>query len=405
MSEQGFIQGGVVVALIVIFLMPVMVNIFYPEEMGGEYFNTIAYENTIKDLTKDYNNFTDAIGSTTEQPWCLTGIYTPYTGGDYNYTADNWIYSTKKTSYTPSQYTWTMPDHPIDTTESAYTVTLHSEKDNSSVYRYDVPNGTTLQDGHKNMELYTYVTMDIEHQSDIFFTESLKNTMNNNQFWYEYTGYRYAFQPLSDYYALGNNGNPVKVSAVSTSLSLIWYNFAGVSGVSGQLVLTGSDSGVAYITADEIVRAFNSVNNTAKFEMEFNACEMNVYIRVNPYYTTQGYSIEDCYNNGWWSIMVSSITTDTSAYTTPANPLNPEKIWETLLDLFTFNMDKYPMSKAMGLFASLLISLVMYSTLLAMAAHNPKLLIIVAVIALIQTITSFIGGLDLGDIFSGWPPW
>lgn len=404
MSEQGFIQGGVVVALVIMFLMPVMVNMFYPEE-SEEYFNTIAYEKTIKDLTKDYNSFTNAIGSTTEQAWCLTGIYTPYTGGDYNYTADNWIYSTKKTSYTPSQYTWTTPDHPIDTTDSAYTVKLYPEKNNSSVYRYSVPEGETLQDGHKNMDLYTYVTMDIEHQSDIFFTESLKNNMNDKQFWYEYTGYRYAFQPLSDYYAPSDSGTPVKVSAVSTSLSLIWYNFAGVSGISGQLVLTGSDSGVAYITANEIIRAFNSVNNTAKFEMEFNSCEMNVYIRINPYYTTQGYSIEDCYNNGWWSVMVSSITTDTSAYTTPANPLNPEKIWETLLDLFTFNMDDYPMSKTMGLFASLIISLVMYSTLLAIAAHNPKLLIIVAVIALIQTITSLLGGLNIEDLFSGWPPW
>lgn len=103
--------------------------------------------------------------------------------------------------------------------------------------------------------------------------------------------------------------------------------------------------------------------------------------------------------------MVASITTDVSAYTTPANPLNPEKIWETLLDLFTFNMDDYPLSPIMKIFASLVITIVLYSTLLAMAAHNPKLLIIVAVIALIQTITSFISGLELNFDLSDIVPW
>ena len=105
--------------------------------------------------------------------------------------------------------------------------------------------------------------------------------------------------------------------------------------------------------------------------------------------------------------MVSSVTADMSAYTTPSNPINLEKIWETLMDLFMFDMSDYPLSPIMQLFTSLVITIVLYSTLLAMAAHNPKLLIIVAVIALIQGITSFINGLDLDFNFdvSDWIPW
>lgn len=408
MGEQSFIQGWVVVAVVILFLMPVMVTMFFPKEMGAEeeYFNTLTSQNTIDQLSGDYHNFTNAIGATTEQPWCLTGIYTPYQAnlndGRYNYTPDNWIYSERLPRYSPSQYLWTETDHPVDTTASSYTVLLRTDG-NSSVYRYaELGAGETTQDGHKNGDLYTYVTMDVGQQSDIFFTESLKQNQGG-QFLYEYSGYRYAFQPLSDYYAVGASGDPVKVAAVSTSLSLIWYNFVGSSGISGQLVLTGSDSGVAYITSNEIVTAFNSINNTARFSMVFNSCEMSIYIRINPFYTSQGWSIEDCYNNGWWSIMVASITTDTSAYTTPANPLNPEKIWETLLDLFTFNMDDYPMSDTMKIFASLVITLVLYSTLLAIAAHNPKLLIIVAIIALIQTVISLLGNLSLDNV--DWLDW
>ena len=77
------------------------------------------------------------------------------------------------------------------------------------------------------------------------------------------------------------------------------------------------------------------------------------------------------------------------------------------MDLFMFDMSYYPLSPIMQLFTSLVITIVLYSTLLAMAAHNPKLLIIVAVIALIQGITSFINGLDLDFNFdvSDWIPW
>lgn len=427
MSEQKFIQKWVIVSIFVIFLMPVMIGMFFPKEMGsGEFFNTYASEDTLNEMSDEYFAFTEGKGSTTEMPWTLTGIYLPYTGGSYHYTQDGWLYGSLVTNYSPSQYTITEayqqqhPEYPAITYDSRYRVLYQEEKDGSHVYRYgltsqqyggatipslDLPNNTT-QDGKTNGDLYTYITMDVNQQSEIFFTSSLKQT-NNQYFFYEYTGYRYAFQPLSDYYIRGTDGTPIKTNATNTSLSLIWYNFVGNSGISGQLVLTGSDSGVDYITAAEIVTAFNSINNTAKFTMNFNGCDMNVYIRINPFYTSQGWSIEDCYNNGWWSIMVSSVTADMSAYTTPSNPINLSKIWDTLMDLFMFNMGDYPLSPIMQIFSSLVITVVLYSTLLAMAAHNPKLLIIIAVIALIQSLIAFINGLDIDlnlDI-SDWIPW
>lgn len=66
-------------------------------------------------------------------------------------------------------------------------------------------------------------------------------------------------------------------------------------------------------------------------------------------------------------------------------------------------MDDYPMSDTMKIFASLVITLVLYSTLLAIAAHNPKLLIIVAIIALIQTVISLLGNLSLDNV--DWLDW
>lgn len=423
MAEQTFIQKWVITAVLMIFLMPVVINMFFPPTQE-DFFNTYASEETMNEMSESYFAFTEGRGSTTEMPWTLTGIYTPYTGGSYHYTQDGWLYGTIIKEYAPSQYLITSQmqsdypsKYPTTTYDSRYRVTYQDEKDGSHVYRYDLttsttkfpsglglPNGT--QDGHVDKDLYTYVTMDVNQQSDIFFTSNLKQT-NDQYFYYTYTGYRYAFQPLSDYYIRGTDGSAIKTTAVNTSLSLIWYNFVGQSGISGQLVLTGSDSGVDYITASEIVTAFNSVNNTAKFTMNFNGCDMNIYIRINPFYTSQGWSVEDCYNNGWWSILVSSVTADMSAYTTPANPLNLEDIWDTLMDLFMFDMSEYAMSPIMQVFTSLVVTLVLYSTLLTFCVHNPKLLIIVAAIALIQTVTAFINGLDIDLSFDigDWIPW
>lgn len=426
MAEQTFIQKWVITAILMIFLMPVLINMFFPPTQE-DFFNTYASEETMNEMSESYFAFTEGRGSTTEMPWTLTGIYTPYTGGSYNYTQDGWLYGSIVKNYSPSQYSVTQgmqeqnpTKYPTVTYDSRYRVLYQDEKDGSHVYRYGLTemqySGATIpslnltndqtQDGHINGDLYSYVTMDVSQQSDIFFTSNLKQT-NNQYFYYTYTGYRYAFQPLSDYYIRGTDGSAIRTNAVNTSLSLIWYNFVGQSGISGQLVLTGSDSGVDYITASEIVTAFNSVNNTAKFTMNFNGCDMNIYIRINPYYTSQGWSIEDCYNNGWWSILVSSVTADMSAYTTPANPLNLEDIWDTLMNLFMFDMSDYSMSPIMQIFTSLVITLVLYSTLLTFCVHNPKLLIIVAAIALIQTITAFINGLDIDMSFdvSDWIPW
>ena len=85
MGEQTYIQKWVIVAIIVLFLMPVMISMFFPKEMGEEDFlNTYASENTLNDLSSSYFAFTEGQGSNTEMPWTLTGIYTPYTGGSYN---------------------------------------------------------------------------------------------------------------------------------------------------------------------------------------------------------------------------------------------------------------------------------------------------------------------------------
>ena len=225
--------------------------------------------------------------------------------------------------------------------------------------------------------------MDANNKSNVFFTPGGK-VEQGSFFYYDYTGYRYAFQPLANYSAQGSNGQAVPVVATTTSLSLIWYEFYGASGISGQLVLSGSDSGVAYITAQEIITAFNSVTSTAKFGMTFNGIEMNVYIRLNPAYIAQGMDIQQCYNYGAWEILITSLSTDSNAYTQADYSMNVSEIWKTLIDLFTFNTADYGLSGWLATLASLVMVVPLYAALLSIGMTFYPALIMAGILAVFQ---------------------
>lgn len=402
-TSEGFIQGALIFGAIAIFLMPVMISVFMSPDLSEIDTDPLVSEETIEDFNTAYTNFTSN-GSKKEQPWALTGIFTPYSGGTYHYTPDGWLYGELITSYSPTQYTG----------RDAYTVVrgmngVENTPGNETGVIYTYATNNTMNGNNKG-DAYTYVTMDVSQQSDIFFTDQLKR-QSGQGFYYEYTGYRYSFQPLESGYtqytdADGNKGI-TKMNATTSSMSLIWYNFATQSGISGQLILSGSDYGVSYLTAADIVSAFSSATNTARFEMTFNGVPMFIYIQIDPSKTYQGVSVEECYNSGYWSIMVSSLSTDPNDYYTSGFSFSPEKILDTAIALLTFNLDEYDMSPTMRVIASVVFDMVLLTMLLAIGLKNPQVLVIAGIAALIVAgqdfITEFISIITEGvNAFVQW---
>lgn len=379
-TDNNFTFGIVVLAVAIIFLMPTMINVFVErntEEGTPENFDKVM---------DGYRRFTGAY-PTNEEVWAMTGIYTPVgvdangnVSQNYAYTQDHWIYGARIGQYSPAQFTGT----------SAYSVTY-----DNGFYYYD---SDTL-DGHRTGDLYTSVAMSSNQKSDIFFTPAGKR-MSGENWYYEYTGYRYSFQPLADYMYKNTDGDIMKTTASSTSLSLIWYDYYGNSGISGQLVISGSDSGVAYLTSSEIVSAFNSANNMAKFKMEFNGNLMNVYIKIKNEYTSLGYSVAECFDLGYWEIMVTSISTNIQTYISTDYAMNIYNIWDTFVDLFTFNMDEYNLSPEMQMVASVTISVVLYAALLSLGLTCYPILLLAGIVAAIQTIATMEWELPDWDL---WP--
>ncbi len=365
------------------------------------------------ELLNDYYDFTGASrGTTKEAVWVLTGIYTPYEGGYFGYTEDGWVYGSRITYNAPTQYQDTLFAFSVQrNAQGIYEYAANSADYQTAPADTDEHRaGDSLGTGHAQGDLYTNVVLDSAQKSDIFFSPQNKYFFDGDRldaqqsgahFYYEFTGYRYAFQPVSDSWTVDADGNEVEITATTTSLSLIWYSYYTADGIAGQLVLSGNDSGVAYLTSDQIVRAFDSTTNTARFAMTFNGgVEMGIYVKINSWYLSQGYTVQQAYDAGWWSIMVTSMTTDALAYAGTDYTLNIFNVFETLIDLMTFNYTSYGMSDTMGLVCSFIIVIPLYAGLISLAISSYPVLIFTGILAVLESVAAVVR--NWTGIFGDW---
>lgn len=386
-GNATFAYGLIIVGIVIMVGLPLMINIFVPEQ------EVSPYSDVIDKLNEDYTNFTGS-APVKEDVWILSGIYLPYeAGGAMGRTSDGWLNGGQVHSYTPSQYS---------SGTTAYNVTDRPTVDGvTKDLEYYVYNtiGTSYT-GIEQGDVYTSVAMDKDQKSNIFFTSSNKHLLGAN-FYYEYSGYRYAFKPLVNVVGLDDKGDEFTWLSASSSCSLIWYSYYSWSGLAGQLVVNWSgsdidaDKGTAYITAETIIQNFNSNNDTAKFNLQFNGVKMNLYIRMDSYYLSSGMSIADCFNNGYWSVMLTSDSADTTAYLATDYSFNPENIFNTVIDLLTFNMDAYGFTPFVAMLCSLIMVLPLYAGLIVIGLDNYPVLIMAGILLAIQTLVSTVGSWGL----------
>lgn len=380
--NEHFVKSSLTMSILVLVLLPTMLGIFFPTYDG-------SMERELEALGEDYYKITGA-SPTSEEVWGLSGIYTPYGVGPdgqdstaWGTTPDGWVYGSRIITYAPSQL------EDLNAGRESYTVQYDPDKglyyytqkgsDLSSVTVHEPDEGEE-QDPEKGT-LYTSVMMDKTQKSSRFFTTGDRTSRENGTFYYEFTGYRYVFQPLRDYKA----SNDLNVDATTSSLSLIWYSYLKDDGISGQLIISGSDSGIAYITSTQILEAFNAAAYSAKFQMVFNGLNMNIYIQINPY-ALQHYSVEECYKQGYWSVMVTSPSISDNAGLT-LDSFSPDRIWDAVYHLLTFDLDHYGLGGTAGILASLVFSMGFYTTLIAIGLSVWPVLIFAGLVAAIQALS------------------
>lgn len=389
-NNETFAYGLLITALALTLLLPLTINIMFPQYDGDEDFNQL-----VDDLKSDYEDFTGS-APVKEDVWALKGIFTPITpGGPRGYTSDGWLYGTEVHDYTPTQYA---------SGPTAYSVTnriVERQGDTITKVRdLDIYQYATVGEynaGVKAGDIYSAVSLDVDKKSNIFFSPAGKHT-EGGMFYYDYSGYRYAFSPVSNYLGVDDNGDRIELNRNNATCSIIWYQYYNVAeGIAGQLVVnTGDDRSTAYITADTIIQSFNSANNTAKHILQFNGVKLNLYIRMDSYYLSSGWSIKDCFDAGYWAIMITSESADTTAYTATDHAFNPQNIFTTIIDLLTFNLDGYGFSPFIALICSLVVVVPLYVGLLVIGLNNYPVLILEGILLAIQAVTTasnWLGGL------------
>lgn len=368
-GESDFGYRLILTSAILLIVLSSLVSFCYPISSGAS--------TTAQELEQQYRDFTGS-NPTSESLWCLTGIYSsvgadssgnPYEG--FGYTDDGWIYGVQIINYNPSQYS--------SDADRQYSYSATSD---GTVYIYN--HDETKYNKHSNGDLYGSVVMDVNHKSDIFFSAN-NVTETDSGFYYEFTGWRYVWQPLNEYHTIDADGNTINVVPNTTSLSLIWYDFYGNSGLSGNLIIAGDTPGsVAYLSAAQIVSAFDSNNNTSKFTMTFNGVDLNVYIKIHADKLAQGLTVEECYNYGYWSVMVSSMSIDTDSMISTDYEFNPFKVFQTMIDLLTFHTEDYGISGIAAAVCSFIIVTPLTVGILVIGSNNYPILIFAGIYGVIS---------------------
>lgn len=372
-GDSSFGYRLILMASILLIALSSLITFCYPLAVDDE--NPTDYE----ELELQYRNF---VGSspTSESIWCLTGIYSSvgadasgsaYSG--YGYTEDGWIYGVRIQNYNPSQYA-------MDTnTQYSYSATYDGQ-----LYKYN--HDETKYNKHANGDLYGSVVMDVNHKSNIFFSSN--NVVESSEgFYYEFSGWRYVWQPLSEYHTVNADGDEINVIPNKTSLSLIWYDFYGNSGLSGNLIISGNSPGdVAYLSSAMIVSAFDSSTSTSKFIMTFNGVDMNIYIRLDASKLSAGLTVEDCYNLGYWSVMVSSISVDADSVISSDYEFNPFSIFQTMIDLLTFHTEDYGISGIASIVCSFIIVTPLFVGIIVLGLNNYIVLIMAGIYGILSAI-------------------
>ena len=410
MSSPEWTSKMVIVALLITFFTPLFFTLFVP---------TIAdetedpYAEQISELEEQYYLATGNKPTATTEVWGLKGIFTPFNGTKYSYSDDGWIYSERIDEYSPFQYT---AQSPIGDAQTYYKV---KRMGNGLYYYIEKPkveageivtvtaidkdskdvNSEIIGYDYKDATLYTAVSMDTQHPSTIFFTTTSKHEANGH-YYYDFNGYRYSFSPLRSF-GMNVNGNVAMVEPNSTSLNLIWYQYATNYGIAGQLAVNAQDQGVSYLSAGDIVRAYNPEVYSSTFDMVFGSgIPMHLTIRLDAYMMSQyAMSVEECFNAGYWSVIVSSDAVASSSIQDSSYDFSLDNIFDTLINLFTFKItEKYDIPGWEGTLASLLITMPLYAVLIAVCLSNYYLLIMVALLGVIQMVAS--GLQSVGD---WWP--
>jgi hypothetical protein len=235
-----------------------------------------------------------------QTPWKLTHVYTPWHEGlETKVDTDGWLYGDEITAqelepYGPMSYA----NIKLDPNQKSSTPLNYSDVTyvGQTGWKWYAPGSGTVA-GKLLTPIYSIYTA-LGGKSDPYVYGDI-----NTHSW-NYTGYRYVFDPTLP---ISNEGEDGQTNSVDGSLSIVWYNSNNQEGLSGGLIIYGGDILIANYSATDIIADYNTTSGYATvYDFDFGGTVLTLSIRFDQNAIEEGMNLMQAWTLGNWSMAISS---------------------------------------------------------------------------------------------------
>lgn len=261
----------------------------------------------IQDYRNELSQFTGE-SMLNQTPWILTDVYTPYEGLEEGETIndhvdkDGWLYG-ERINY-------------ADIGKAANISLSVDHKSSVPITNADTETPYSVASGVKwwadSSAWYGILVDYVFKPVGEFFGQDPNTYEQRTAHTWNYTGYRYVFDPTLPF-KYDENGDATETSVRDGKLSLVWYMYRTASGsqegLSGGLDVYGGRVLLASYAATDIIAAYNSASGYATtYDFDFEGTHLNLSIKFDQEIIERGKPLMEAWTAGDWELAISSIS-------------------------------------------------------------------------------------------------
>lgn len=294
-----------------------------------------------------------------ETPWVLTSVYTPFIPGDYGSDINNhidengWLFGSRINDY---PYLDESVHIKLDKDQKSNQKLSYGDFDweyqaGEQVWRTPVK---TLVDDVLGINFDAFLK-GLNRIADVGDGYKYVSGIANN---WNYTGYRYVFDPTLPF--------STGTSSKDGSLSIVWYESGGDSGLSGGLQIYKNgrspshddDILLASYSATDIIAGYQSSNGYATtYDFNFDGVIIHLSIMFSPLITQDYTSLRAAWDAGDWDMSISTPSAgnffdveNSTAFVDSAGSM-----LDTFIQIYTFD---YPQFQGEAMWANIVLWLI-----------------------------------------------
>lgn len=298
-SDDGTLIKIAVFGITMSIMCTVMISIVFSSDADGDY-----DFDTIQQYRDDLSKFTGE-SMLNKTPWVLTSVNTPWLpedGVEGHLSDDGWLYGESITASEEDPEDPTIPYYSY--IGQSANIKLDPEHKSSilisvgeATYDYEYVDGVKWwadEDGW-----WSKITKPV---GEFFGADQYEYATGTAHTW-DYTGYRYVFDPTLPF------ADTQTQSVKDGALSVVWYSYNGQEGLSGALDVYGGEVLLASYSAADIISAYDSTTGYAiHYDFDFEGTALDLYIQFDEDDIQAGMPLMEAWTTGEWSMAISSET-------------------------------------------------------------------------------------------------